>query len=215
LPDYLTFKVGKGEIVVVPVVRGLVSEGGKVRSSIEAHAPDVLAMSISPEELTALKGHDGKDAEPMSGSVEENVYEDRLSQFGDVARPPRCFTVALELAREKGLEVKGVDLSEADFTRAYVHLVTGWDFIRRTFGRGRFARTRFDMSSPEAFVLDWDRRLRRAKGYDALEKRREAEIAKGLRGLAERKGKILAFIEVERADGVAERLQSASQEKTG
>lgn len=200
-------RLGKGEVLVVPVIRGLVSEGERVRGAVLKFSPVMVAMSISPEELTALKQHDGKDLEPMSGTLEENVYEGGLCKFGGVARPPRCFTAALEVAKEQGIETAGVDLTEAEFTQAYVHLVSGWDFVRKTLGGGRFSRAKFDLSSAEAFVLDWDRRLRKAKGYDALERRREAQVSRGVAELVERKGKVVAIVELERVSGVVERLK--------
>jgi hypothetical protein len=199
--------VGGGNILLVPVIRGLVSEGDRIRKLADGFGPEVIALSISPEELKALREHDGKDAEPLSGTVEENVYEAGLAAFGDVKRPPRCFVAALDVAKGRGVEAVGVDLTEEEFTRAYCQLVSGWDFVRRALGRGRFSRGKFEMSSAEAFVLDWDRKLRKVRGYDSLEKRREAQISRGIGELSRRGARIMALVEVERVVGVLERLR--------
>ena len=57
-------------------------------------------------------------------------------------------------------------------------------------------------------MLDWDRRLRKVRGYDLLEQRREAQIAKAISELAGRSKKLLAIVELERARGVLARLES-------
>jgi hypothetical protein len=204
--DGIDLRLGECRVLLLPVIRGLVSEGGRVAGEMRKFAPDLVALSISPEELKALREHDGKALEPMCGTEEENVYEAGLGKFGKVERPPRCFIDAITASDAAGASVVGVDLSEEDFTRAYVSLVSGWDFVRKALGRGSFGRARFDQSSAEAFVLDWDRRLRKVRGYDLLEKRREAEMAKRLQELAEKTERLLAVVEVERASGVAERL---------
>ncbi len=208
-----TLRVGGCQVTLLPVIRGLVSEGDRVAKSFHELAPDCVALSISPEELKAQREHDGKPLESMCGTPEENVYESGLAKFGDVERPPRCFSVAVKVADAAGMRVVGVDLTEEDFTRAYVSLVSGWDFVRKALGRGSFNRARFDLTSADAFVLDWDRRLRKIRGYDLLEKRREAEIAKGIIELAGKTAHLLVVIELERAPGVAERLSSAESRK--
>jgi hypothetical protein len=208
--DARTVRVAGCEVMLLPVIRGLVSEGVKVAKAFADFSPDCVALSISPEELKALREHDGKPLDSMCGTVEENVYESGLTGFGEVERPPRCFADALKAADGAKVRIVGVDLSEEDYTRAYVSLVSGWDFVRKALGRGSFERARFDRSSAEAFVLDWDRRLRKVKGYDRLEMRREAEITKGVVELAGRAKRLFAVVEVERAAGVLECLQNGA-----
>jgi hypothetical protein len=201
-------KRGGCEIFLLPVIRGLVSEEEQVERHAKEFAPDTVALSISPEELKALREHDGKPLEPMCGTIEENVYESGLGKFGQVERPPRCFTAAIKISDELDARVVGVDLTEEEFTRSYVSLVSGWDFVRRALGRNRISSARFDMSAPDVFVLDWDRCLRKVHGYDLLEQRREAQIAKAISELAGRSKKLLAIVELERARGVLERLNN-------
>ncbi|MFH0815439.1 MAG: hypothetical protein V1934_01285 [Methanobacteriota archaeon] len=206
--DTARFTRGGCEILFLPVIRGLVSEGENVERHAREFVPDAVALSISPEELKALRAHDGKPLEPLCGTVEENVYESGLCQFGEVERPPRCFTAAVKISDELKARVVGVDLTEEEFTRSYVSLVSGWDFVRRTLWRNRISSARFDQSSAEAFVLDWDRRLRKVRGYDLLEQRREAQIAKAVSELSGRSKRLLAIVELERARGVLKRLEN-------
>jgi hypothetical protein len=204
--EQMSRKIGDCEVRILPVIRGLTSEGDRVRRAILDFRPATLALSISPEELSALRSHDGEPLEPLCGTVEENVYESGLGRFGEVERPPRCFTSAVNASGDVGAKVVGVDLTEEEFTRSYVALVSGWDYVRRALGKGSFERAKFDFSSPEAFVLDWDGRLRRVKGFDMLEKRREARIARGIEELAPRASRLMAIVELERAEGVVSQL---------
>jgi pheromone shutdown protein TraB len=206
--------VGDCAVWVLPTIRGLSSEGEVVSKEIARLCPDTVALSISPEELKALREHDGEPMPAMCGTAEENVYESGLSKFGAVERPPRCFISAIDSAKGRDVNVVGVDLSEEDYTRAYVSLVSGWDFVRRALGRGSFERSRFDLSSAEAFVVDWDSRLRKVKGYDQLEMRREAAMATSIKELAARSKTLLAVVELERAAGVAERLRGVREKDT-
>lgn len=204
--------MGGCEILILPVIRGLASEELLVERNAKDFMPDFVALSISPEELKALREHDGKTLEPMCGTIEENVYETGLGKFGQVERPPRCFTASIKIADEFKAKVVGVDLTEEEFTRSYVSLVSGWDFVRRALGRNRLSSARFDQSSAEAFVLDWDRKLRKVRGYDLLEQRREAQIAKAISELAGRSKKLLAIVELERACGVIKRLDGKTND---
>jgi len=206
-------KRGDCEILLLPVIRGLASEGELVERHYREFMPDAVALSISPEELKALREHDGKPLEPLCGTIEENVYESGLGKFGSVERPPRCFTVAIDVSDEFNTKLVGVDLTEEEFTRSYVSLVSGWDFVRRALGRSRLSSARFDQSSAEAFVLDWDRKLRKVRGYDLLEQRREAQISKAISDLAGRSRKLLAIVELERVRGVLERLESKTADE--
>jgi hypothetical protein len=210
--DTSRLKIEGCEVLLLPVIRGLVSEGEQVERQAKEFAPDAVALSISPEELKALRGHDGKPLEPMCGTIEENVYETGLGNFGLVERPPRCFTVAVKISDEMKSRVVGADLTEEEFTRSYVSLVSGWDFVRRAVWRNRISSARFDMSSADSFVLDWDRRLRKVRGYDLLERRREAQIAKAIAELAGRSKRLIAIVELERARGVLERLMEMAKD---
>jgi hypothetical protein len=176
---------GDCEILLLPVIRGLVTEEVLVERHAREFLPDAVALSISPEELKALREHDGNPLEPLCGTIEENVYETGLGKFGQVERPPRCFIAAIKRSAELNARVVGVDLTEEEFTRSYVSLVSGWDFVRRALGRSHLSSARFAQSSAEAFVLDWDRKLRK---------------------------RLLAIVELERAKGVLERLESKADE---
>ena len=144
--DPARLKMRDCEILLLPVIRGLVSEGEQVERFAKELAPDAVALSISTEELKALRAHDGKPLEPLCGTIEENVYETGLGQFGPVERPPRCFVAAIKISDESKARVVGADLTEEEFTRSYVSLVSGWDFVRRAIGRNRLSSARFDMS---------------------------------------------------------------------
>ena len=63
-------------------------------------------------------------------------------------------------------------------------------------------KTKFDTSSPEAFVKQWDDLVNTIKGQYAVSLRREEYIAGQLADLAKYKKNVLAVMEYERVDGV-------------
>ena len=68
------------EIVVLPAVKGLVSEGDAVDTAIREHMPDAVGISVSREELDALRDKSIYGDYEMS-SLEE-AYAENLRRCG-------------------------------------------------------------------------------------------------------------------------------------
>lgn len=81
-------KVDGCTIHVLSVIKGLKSETEKVRKAFEETKPDVVAISLSREEVEGLKNIPD-DYEPELSRYEE-IYAEGLSRFGEVAAPPPC-----------------------------------------------------------------------------------------------------------------------------
>lgn len=60
---------------------------------------------------------------------------------------------------------------------------------------------------PEELAIEWDRFVESNRGFKRLDKRREEHIAKELCDVARYRRKVLAVIEVERVEGVADILK--------
>jgi hypothetical protein len=86
--------------------------------------------------------------------------------------------------------------------------------VREGMGTKKLKRKRFDISSPEAFVRDWDRKVNRISGFRRLEIARESHIARALGNLAKKYKVVLGFVEFERAEGVAETLMKMASERS-
>jgi hypothetical protein len=204
-------RIGTSTVHILGVLKGLVPESNKVEEAVSTWNPDVVGVSVSPEELEALKVKEDYSLYEMS--TLEEVYSVYMESFGQISLPTPAYVKALDLCLEKGIPIEAVDLSDADFTEAYCQNIGATEMVREAFFTRSIGRKKFDISSPEAFALDWDRRLNKAKGFRRLEMEREEHMAQRLFTLAEKHAIILAVIEYERADRVAELLEEKEKAK--
>lgn len=204
-----TVTAGGCEISVLPVIKGLVSESDQVRQAFDYVKPDVVAISISKEELEGLRNMP-EDFEPELSRYEE-IYADGLTQFGEVSAPPPCYVAALELADHRGIPLVPVDMDEASYTELYVMAVSGGTLFRHSTRTWLLKRRRFSTESPEAFVRAWDRVVNGMEGFRKIEQTRAQTMARGILKACEGDGKsVLAVVELERADEVLEIINQKS-----
>jgi hypothetical protein len=168
-----------------------------------------VALSISPEGLEAMgKPENLKPDRNKPSNPEEEIYILGLSAYGEVMKPPPCFSMALEQARSGNIPVKALDMDDEHYTIAYCKYVNTMDMIRQGHGRKSMPKHRFVSKTPEEFVLEWDDLVNRLKGYRDLENSREMWLAKGISKLAQNSASILAIVELERLKGVEKNLMS-------
>ena len=196
--------LGACRVHVMPVVRGLVSESGRVREAFSAVGPDAAALSIGREELEGLKAHSGENVPP--DNLEEEVYVRGLSRFGEVRKPPPCFVAALVTSGERGIPLHPLDMDDDQYSSTYVASVSTVDILLTNVRQGRLRRWKSDADSASDFVRDWDAVVNASAGYRKLVAEREAFLARRIRQLAPRYGVLLVLLEVERANGVLSRL---------
>jgi pheromone shutdown protein TraB len=187
-------------VFVLPVIKGLVSEGKKVRDAISEIRPQAVGISISKEELEGIRSYQGEEIEL---SDLEEAYQAGLEEFGEVQLPPPCYIEALKTCDELGVPIIPIDMNEELFSDRYCELVGGLELVKESFFSHRIARKRFNLDSAEAFVLDYDRKVNGGRGLSALNAEREAHMASVLRSLTEGHRCILAIIELERAHSVS------------
>jgi hypothetical protein len=185
---------------LVPVVRGLVSEAKVVRSAFTEVDPDAVGISISAEELEALKAQPDVVAPPSN--AEEEIYIREISRFGTVKKPPPCFVEALRACTEADRPIHPLDMDEETFSEAFVSQISTVELIRHGLLSRRLERSTFVQDNPRDFALAFDRRLNRLKGFARLEEQRELHMANALRQLAANHHNLLAVLEVERFDGI-------------
>lgn len=203
--EAITVKGSK--IHFVEVVRGLKSEAERVKLAIEKVKPDLIAMSVSMEEVEGLKDYI-KEPYEVEMSRYEELYAKHLSRFGDVFLPPPCFLAGLEEAENRRLELVGVDMDDETHTAAYCALVSGSELFRHTTRFNLLKLKRFHADTPAEFVRVWDRKVNNLRGFRDLEKEREKFIAMELLRLAGNGyQKILSIIDLERVEGVRLILQ--------
>ena len=198
-------RLGEATVSLFPAVRGLPSEGDAVRRAIDAGRPDVVALSVSGEELQALRTYRGVKLEP--DTIEDEVYVAGLSVWEEPVMPPPCFTQAARMATARNLPLEALDLSEEDYADAYTRNVSTMELLLQGRMESRLRKKRFHVSTPQEFALAWDGEVNRTPGFARLQREREDHIAQRLRALAGTNARVLAVIEVERVKGVLAALR--------
>jgi len=191
------------QILLIGAVRGLISEGERVKNTFEEFNPNIVGISTSKEAIEAMAEHIVTNNEiPESANQEEDMYIEGLEEFGEVVRPPPCYSEAWKLAKKNKIPIKGLDMDEEHFTAAFCKYVSTIDMVRQGRCEKKWARHAFIAQTPEDFVLEWDGAVNWLPGYQALERAREEWIAKGICILAKKYDKILVIVELERLAGV-------------
>jgi hypothetical protein len=199
--------VGRGDsrIFILPVIRGLVSEVKEVERAIEETAPDALGICVSKEELDTLGNFAGQEAEPAS--AHEEAYIKGLQRFGEVRKPPPCYSEGLAAASRLRIPCMAIDMDESLYTEAYCNFVSVVDVMKQTRDSRALTERKFKAESPGEFVLEFDAYVNRHRGFERLETDRERYIAMRLSKMAGKWPRVLSLIEAERADGVLENLK--------
>jgi hypothetical protein len=199
-------EINGSTVRILPVVKGLVSEGDEVEKAISEENPDAIAISISKEELTALGTK--ADYDKYEPSDIEEIYAILLEKFGEVKIPPPCYVRAYDVGTAKNIPLVPIDMNEELYTETYCYEVGGLDLIRESMFVKRAHRKRFDFESAGAFAADWDKKINKPGGFRNLNLKREEHMAEALRKLTGKYRKILAVIEYERAGSVEKILSS-------
>jgi hypothetical protein len=192
-------------IFLMPVIRGLVSETEEVERAVEETKPDAIGICVSKEELATLVNLNGQEAEPTS--THEEAYIKGLQRFGEVRKPPPCYSEGLVVARRLRIPCTAVDMDEALFTDAYCNFVSVVDVMKQTRDSRALPSKEFEAGSPGEFVLKFDAYVNRHRGFERLELERERYIAMRLSKMAKEWPRVLSLVEAERANGVLENLE--------
>lgn len=194
------------DVHILGVVRGLEKEGDRVRESFKKTKPELIAVSLSKEDLDVIRDSPDKKEKATASNFEEEVYIDILGHFGDIIKPPPCYSAAVDLSRKNDVPCTPIDMNDEEFTDAFCRNVSTFELYRQSRGAKRLMRTKFKASTPEEFVLEFDRSVNRLEGYRKLEGDREKHMADKLLKLSKKWKSILAVIELERLEGVKSHL---------
>jgi hypothetical protein len=199
-------QVKNSKIYVPEIINGLTSEISKVRKAFNKIRPDIVAIQASDEELEGLrKVVEGEELEYFLSNYEE-IYARRLAKFGEVKVPPPCYEEAMKLCLENEIPIAALDMNDELFADLFCESISGWQLYRHSLRVRRLRRKRFRAKTPEEFVLEWDREINKLKGFRILETKREEHMARELKRLAEEHERILCVVEMQRADGICERI---------
>ena len=197
-----------GQILLIGAVRGLISQSEKVKSAFEQFKPNIIGISVSKESIQAMAEHiTNNDDVPEPANQEEDMYIEGLEAFGEVVRPPPCYSEAWKLAKKNEIPIRGLDMDDEHFTAAFCKYVSTLEMVRQGRCEKKWARHAFISQTPEDFVVEWDSVVNWLPGYQALERAREEWIAKGICILGKKYDKTLVIVELERLAGIQNFLQ--------
>lgn len=205
------FPAPPGEVLLVSTVQGLVSEEARVREAFAEADPQAVAIGLSPEAVAGiLRWKPVEGVDPFDDLPDhEYVFAAKLGEYGPVALPPPDVAEAARLAREKGVPLHGVDLTEEQYEAAFTEEVGAFALLRYGRVQRNLARKPPAAADARSFSLAWDAGVRRIAGIARLEARRERAIAAGARALAEKvEGRVLLLVDAPREEGVARALSS-------
>jgi hypothetical protein len=209
-------RINKKKIYILGVIKGLTIERVNVKKAFNKLKPDVIALYISDHELLGLQSVSKGSIKEVPLSRYEVIYARKLAQYakqdpdkyGDVQVPPPALMEGLELGLEKKLPVVALDMDDTSFANVFTRNVSTFQLIRHSTRFKRLSKKNFKVNTPEEFTFAWDNELNKLKGFRNLENARETHMAERLFQLTEKFNCILAIIEVERSQGVFNKIKN-------
>jgi len=203
-----TVTIGDTQIRVLSTVKGLVSEAAIVESEIESFKPDLVALSIGPEEIKGTREWDGQ---PYDMSGWDEIYGLSLRKVvGDdgVRLPPPSFSKAIEVSDSKNLEVIGIDMDEESFTESYTSNVSTWQLYKRGRLEKTMAKRGIEGTTPQDIVVNMENSIREITGFAKLEDDRVQAMTENIKSNLD-KSKILVIVELSNADILLKSLKES------
>ncbi len=199
--------LGTHTLIIVGTVQGLVSERKKVKDAYLKLKPGIVALPISEEMIEGLRAAVKGEVKEVQTSSIDDLFAEHLKRFGEVQIPPPSLAEALELAEKDSVEVVALDMNEEEYADAYIKHVSSFHFWARIWKLRKLAKKTFAVDTPEDFVVMWDKYISKLKGYASLEKARERFMAERALELLKKHNRVLALVEYERLEGVADEIK--------
>ena len=203
-----TVTVGNTQIRVLSTIKGLVSESEIVENEIESFEPDLVTLSVGPEEIDGTRKWDGQ---PYDMSGWDEIYGLSLRKIvGDdgVRLPPPSFSTAIKVSDSKKIEVLGIDMDEESFTKSYTSNVSTWQLYKRGRLETRMVKNGIEGNTPEEIVTNMENSICQIDGFAKLENDRVNAMCKNLKSNLD-KHKILAIIELSNVDSLLKLLKES------
>ena len=202
------FVFGDTQIWILSTIKGLVSEAKTVESAIESFEPDLVVLSLGPEEIDGTRKWDGQ---PYDMSGWDEIYGLSLRKVvGDdgIKLPPPSFSKAIEVSDLKGIDVIGIDMDEESFTKSYTSNVSTWQLYKRGRLEKYMVKHGIKGETPEEIVNNMESSIREIQGFAKLEEDRVQAMAKNIK-LNSDKDKILAIIELPNVSSLIKVLEES------
>jgi len=185
---------------ILPVVKGLVSEYGRVKNIVN-DGYDAFAVSLGKEDIVAVGIRDELKEEQEMEDIDV-VYLHYLGRFGETDFPAPAFSALIDACNERSVHALPLDMDEESYSTVYCELIRTLELLREGKLARKALKKKFDMSSAESFAISWDLFVNDTKGFRELTRLREKYMANRIRLLAKDHRRMLAVIETERIKGV-------------
>ena len=203
-----TVTVGNTQIRILSTIKGLVSESEIVENEMESFEPDLVTLSVGPEEIDGTRKWDGQ---PYDMSGWDEIYGLSLRKVvGDdgVRLPPPSFSTAIKVSDSKKIEVIGIDMDEESFTNSYTSNVSTWLLYKRGRLETRMVKNGIDGNTPEEIITNMENSIRKIGGFAKLEDDRVNAMCENLKSNLDKR-KILAIIELSSVDSLLKLLKES------
>ena len=203
-----TVTVGNTQIRILSTIKGLVSESEIVESEMKSFEPDLVTLSVGPEEIDGTRKWDGQ---PYDMSGWDEIYGLSLRKVvGDdgVRLPPPSFSTAIKVSDSKKIEVVGIDMDEESFTESYTSNVSTWQLYKRGRLETRMVKNGIEGNTPEEIVTNMEKSIREIDGFAKLENDRVGAMCENLKSNLDKR-KILAIIELSSVDSLLKLLKES------
>ena len=201
-----SLRIGNCELDIIPIIKGLISEEGKVAEALSAKDYEAAGVTWGIEEIEAVKRRGEIEGDNETNDLDV-VYLYKLKTFGNVNMPDPAFTYLIDEFSKKGRSVIPLNMSDDEYAEAYCREVSTLDFLRENKIVKKAMKKEFDMSSPEAFIREWDSLISEIKGYRKMNEITEEFIAGQIKDVAKYRKNALLLVDYERFDGVMSLLE--------
>lgn len=191
-----SYSVGDTKVILFGGIKGLVSEGQKLRTELAMTRPDLVLVSISEEHVEGLSKF-MKDPFEMVLSDYEIIYGVHLSVYGEVMTPPPIYTESVKYAEENSVEIAGLDMNEEEFSRIYSNKVGTLSLMRHSIRKRRLIKKEFRDQTPEEFVKLWDERINNIKSLKEIDRIRVEYMENSMKEKLHKSGTGTAFVVVD------------------
>ena len=189
-----------GHYLVLGAVRGLLAEVPKVLARLEAYAPGVVAVGLSPDEAASLREHFvGQSAEPLVPLAPSELAEVRaLARFGDVSVPNPTYPAILAWGDAHQIPIEPLDPTDDQYAMMFTDHISYTELVRRTLRERKLTRHPPEAPSADDLAVAWGSSMAQSGGSARLARARDAALADGVRYLAGRHDRIAIVVERER-----------------
>jgi hypothetical protein len=193
-----------GSVLLLAPVRGVAAEVPSVLGELDRFEAGTVGLATSVEELQGLNDYFVVgDGEPIVPLTPNEFHEVRgLVRFGEVRVPNPSFLCAIRWARDRGRAVLAVDPDEEHAATLFAEHIGYIELVRRTVREHRMGRSPPTPSSPDAYAVDWDRRVAGGRGSRRLAAARDSYLAAAVRRIAAGGTRVAVLVDRERFDGV-------------